>query len=104
MSETRTESELFELLKPVMDPELGASIVDLGLIYRAEQGPEGIDVEFTLTSPGCPLGEELRTDIVLTLKRATGVDMVRANLVWSPPWDASMMTDELKLAFGVPIW
>ena len=99
-----TEFELFDLLKSVQDPEMGASIVELGLVYRAEQTAGGIEVDFTLTSAGCPMGEELRTDIVLTLKKKTGANLVRANIVWSPPWDGAMMSDELKLEFGYPIW
>ncbi|HCM26218.1 MAG TPA: aromatic ring hydroxylase [Treponema sp.] len=99
-----TEFELLDCLKSVQDPEMGASIVELGLVYRAEQSAAGIDVDFTLTSPGCPLGEEIRTDIVLTLKKKTGIDLVRANIVWNPPWEAGMMSDELKLEFGYPIW
>jgi metal-sulfur cluster biosynthetic enzyme len=101
---TFTEFDLIELLKPIRDPEMGAGIVELGLVYRAEQTAEGIDVDFTLTSPGCPMGEEIRTDIVLTLKKKTGVDLVRANIVWNPPWHSGMMSDELKLEFGYPIW
>jgi len=104
MEKRYTEKELFDLLQSVEDPELGASVIDLGLIYRAEQRDGTIEVDYTLTSPGCPLGEELRTDIVLTLKAKTGVNLIRANLVWSPPWDASLMTDELKLEHGIPIW
>lgn len=104
MEKRYTEMELFDLLRDVQDPELDASIVDLGLVYGATHDEGGILVNFTLTSAGCPLGEELRRDIILTLKKKTGVDVVRANLVWMPPWDQSLMTDELKLEMGFPIW
>jgi metal-sulfur cluster biosynthetic enzyme len=104
MDKLYSEFELFDMLKSVQDPEIGASIVDLGLVYGATHGEEGISVDFTLTSAGCPLVEELRTDIVLTLKKKTGVGVIRANLVWMPPWDQSLMTDELKLEMGFPIW
>lgn len=104
MEKRYSEFELFDMLKDVQDPELGANIVDLGLVYAATHDENGIQVNFTLTSAGCPLVEELRRDIVLTLKKKTGVDVVRANLVWMPPWDQSLMTDELKLEMGFPIW
>lgn len=99
-----TEQELIDYLRPVEDPELGYSIVDLGLIYRAEQVADGIEVDFTLTSPACPLGEQLRSDIVLTLKKATGVSMVRANVVWKPLWSIEAASDALRLELGYPIW
>ncbi len=99
-----TERELLDKLKDVIDPELGYSVVDLGLIYRAEQVGGDIEVDFTLTSPACPLGEQLRRDIVLTLKKETGVATVRANLVWMPPWTEQAASDEIRLELGYPIW
>jgi metal-sulfur cluster biosynthetic enzyme len=99
-----TEAELLGKLVDVVDPELGYSIVDLGLVYRVEHTDEGIEVDFTLTSPACPLGEELRTDIVLTLRERTGESLVQANIVWDPPWNPDRLTDEMKLELGFPIW
>jgi metal-sulfur cluster biosynthetic enzyme len=99
-----SEQELMDILRPVEDPELGYSIVDLGLVYRAEQVEDGIEVDFTLTSPACPLGEQLRTDIVLTLKKATGVSSVRTNVVWKPRWSIEAASDALRLELGYPIW
>ena len=93
-----------DILKAVEDPELGFSVVDLGLVYRVEHTAEGIEVDFTLTSPGCPVGEQLRTDIVLTLKKATGVSMIKSQIVWSPRWTEAMASDEIRLEFGYPIW
>ena len=95
---------MLEILKTVEDPELGFSVVDLGLVYRVEHTAGGIEVDFTLTSPGCPMGEQLQTDIELALKKATGVAMVRSELVWSPPWTEEKASDEIKLEFGYPIW
>ena len=104
MHKRYSETELLEILKTVDDPELGFSVVDLGLVYRVEHTTEGIEVDFTLTSPGCPLAEQLQTDIELALKRAAGVAVVRSELVWSPPWTEERASDEIKLAFGYPIW
>ena len=104
MDKRYSEQELLDILRTVEDPEMGFSIVALGLVYRAEQVGDGIEVDFTLTSPGCPVGEDIRTDIVLTLKKATGVSMVRANLVWTPRWTEEDASDEVRLEMGYPIW
>ena len=93
-----------EILRVVEDPELGYSIVDLGLVYRAEQVGDTIEVDFTLTSPGCPIAEQLRTDIVLTLRRITGKDLVRVNVVWDPPWTIERANEDIRLELGYPIW
>jgi len=92
------------MLQTVEDPELGYSIVDLGLVYRAEQKGEWIEVDFTLTSPGCPIGEQLRTDIVLTLREKTGLNTIKANIVWDPMWNPNRASDEVRLDLGYPIW
>lgn len=99
-----TERELLDILKKVVDPEWGYSVVDLGLVYRAEQVGKDIEVDFTLTSPACPVGELIRRDIVLTLKKETGFDAVRANLVWTPRWTEEAASDEVRLELGYPIW
>jgi len=104
MKNTYSEQELLEILRIVEDPELGYSIVDLGMVYRAEQMGEAIEVDFTLTSPGCPIGEQLRTDIVLTLRQVTGKAIVQANVVWNPPWTIERASDDIRLEMGYPIW
>lgn len=104
MAQRYTEGELMGFLGSVVDPELGYSITELGLVYRAEHGDEGIVVDFTLTSPGCPVGEDIRTDIVLTLREKTGIDRIRTNIVWSPPWGPERLDDGMKLELGFPIW
>lgn len=104
MASTYTEQELLDMLRSVEDPELGYSIVDLGLVYRAEQRGEWIEVDFTLTSPGCPIGEQLRTDVILTLREKTGRNTIKANIVWDPMWTPERASDEVRLDLGYPIW
>ncbi|MFQ3547434.1 MAG: metal-sulfur cluster assembly factor, partial [Termitinemataceae bacterium] len=94
MASMYSEQEIMEFLQDVEDPELGYSIVELGLVYRAAQVGQWIEVDFTLTSPGCPIGEQIRTDIVLTLREKTGLDTIRANLVWTPQWTPERASDE----------
>ncbi|MFP4373939.1 MAG: metal-sulfur cluster assembly factor [Spirochaetaceae bacterium] len=94
---------VLEALKRVIDPEIGLNIVDLGLVYNVEVTDDAIEVEFTLTSPGCPLGDMITNDIRQAVREATGVDTVHANLVWDPPWTVEFMSEEAKLDLGLPI-
>jgi len=95
--------ELLEELRVVLDPELGINIVDLGLVYRAEASGERVEVDFTLTYPGCPIGPELKEEIEQVLKDVTGSEDVEARLVWEPRWGPERMTEEARLSLGYPI-
>lgn len=95
--------DVLEALKEVVDPEIGMNIVDVGLVYRVEPKDERIEVDFTLTSPGCPLGDVIHSDIVRVIQERTGVSDVEANLVWNPPWSIEFMSEEARLELGFPI-
>lgn len=84
-----SEREVIEAIRPVQDPELGYSIVDLGLIYGVEVSEEGrrVEVRMTLTSPGCPVGPQLIAAAREAAGALPGVEEVNMELVWSPPWD-----------------
>ncbi|GMU40979.1 MAG: Fe-S assembly SUF system protein [Chloroflexota bacterium] len=108
MAETETivhpsNEEIRAVLKTVEDPELRMSIVDLGLVYRAEIDDDGVvTVDMTLTSPGCPVGPMLQGMIFHKLTQMDGVVDVEVNLVWSPPWDPrTMASEEVKMALGI---
>lgn len=98
-----TNEEIREVLRTVEDPELRMSIVDLGLLYRAEIDDQGVvTVDMTLTSPGCPVGPMLQGMIFHKLTQMDGVVDVEVNLVWNPPWDPrTMASDEVKMALGI---
>lgn len=99
-----SEEELFELIRPVKDPDINASIVDVGLIYSAEHRKNNdVFVELTLTSPQCPLGPEIIHDIERELKQRDNINDVIVELTFDPPWTPERFTDELKLEFGYPI-
>ncbi len=98
-----SNAELLEELRVVLDPELGINIVDLGLVYRAEAADERVEVDFTLTYPGCPIGPELKGEIEQVLKDVTGIEDVEARLVWEPLWGPERMTEEARLSLGYPI-
>ena len=97
-----TRDELLAAMKNVYDPEIGVNIVDLGLVYGVDynQGSGQVDVDLTLTSPGCPLGPELTRDIRHELARLDGVKRVNVNLVWSPLWEPSKMSEAAKEELG----
>lgn len=93
---------VMDALRSVYDPELGINIVDLGLVYDVridDQG--GVDVEYTLTTMGCPIGPLIEDQIRALLDQLPGVGEVRAEMVLRPPWSPEMMSDEAKAALGI---
>ena len=98
-----SEAEVLEELRGILDPELSVNIVDLGLVYEVQVSPDEILVDFTLTYPGCPIGPQLQEEIEGTLKDVTGVEKVRATLVWDPLWGPERMSEEVRLELGYPI-
>lgn len=105
MSETTaipTPELLMEKLSEVIDPELGLSIVDLGLIYDVTFDDGDVLVTMTLTSPGCPLGPVIRGEAYAKLKEVPGVKDVDVRIVWSPPWDPrTMASEDVKMSLGI---
>ena len=91
------------VLKNVEDPEIQMNIVDLGLVYRVDVREDAIEVDFTLTYPGCPAEEMIRRDIIETLRDAFGFADIKAAVVWSPMWGPERMSEEARLALGYPI-
>lgn len=95
-----TEEVLRQALYAVNDPEIGMSIMDLGLVYDLEiDGDDNVTVDMTLTTPGCPLGDVLSEQINAACTGA-GAKSARVNLVWSPPWTPEMMSTEAKERLG----
>jgi len=98
-----SREEVMEVLRNVEDPELAFSIVDLGLVYRVDVKENAIEVDFTLTYPGCPAEDIIRRDIIETCRDAFGLVDVTANTVWSPMWGPERMSEEVRVALGYPI-
>lgn len=93
---------LRELLREVVDPEIGINIIDLGLVYDVRLSSDGVAaVRMTLTTPGCPLGGYIDDAIHDTLWGVPGVSGVDVRIVWDPPWDPDlMMSDWAKRQLG----
>ncbi|MEZ4815894.1 MAG: SufS family cysteine desulfurase [Bdellovibrionota bacterium] len=100
--ELKSES-LQDCLKPIMDPELKISLVDLGLIYKVDVNDKNeVDVKMTLTSPACPVGPTIMKSVEDKLRAYPGVRGVKVNLVWEPKWDPKeMASEEAKEQLGI---
>jgi metal-sulfur cluster biosynthetic enzyme len=97
-----TSERVLEALKQVYDPELGINIVDLGLVYDVAISEEGdVDIQYTLTTMGCPIGPMIEDQIRAFLAPIPGLNEVRPEMVLRPPWTPEMMSDEAKAALGV---
>lgn len=100
------EKLVWEQLRTCYDPEIPINIVDLGLIYRCElihdeSGKRVAHVDMTLTAPGCGMGEILVQDVQTKLELIDTIDEVRVELVFDPPWNHTMMSDEARLQTGM---
>lgn len=90
-----------ELLRGVIDPELGVNIIDLGLVYGITIATEGdVTIEMTLTTPGCPLGGYLDDQVRACLAPLPQVRAVAVSLVWEPPWDPAAMSAYAREQLG----
>ena len=95
------KENLMEELKKVPDPELGVSIVDLGLVYDVKIDHDGnVTVVMTLTTMGCPLFELIELPVRETLKKVKGVKDVLVELTFDPPWSPEKMSEEARVALG----
>ena len=101
MTATPDIETLRQALKRVSDPEIGANIVDLGLIYRLEYANGQLEIDMTMTSPACPMGDLIIDDIHAELERLLPADIeVKLTVVWDPPWQPSMMSPECRGRLG----
>jgi metal-sulfur cluster biosynthetic enzyme len=93
---------VLEALRNVYDPELGINIVDLGLVYEVRTDAEGgVDITYSLTTMGCPIGPMIEDQMRQFLAGVPGVEEVRPEMVLRPPWSPEMMSDEAKAALGI---
>lgn len=100
------EAVIWEQLKTCYDPEIPVDIVNLGLVYRCEitalgNGQRSVSVDMTLTAPGCGMGEVLVADAREKIAMVPTINEVTVELVFDPPWDVSMMSDEARLQTGM---
>ena len=97
----QTEVQIVRVLRNIYDPEIPVNIYDLGLIYEVNVSDDGkVGILMTLTSPGCPMVDELIQEIHEKVKEIGGVTEVAVKMTFNPQWNKDMMTDEAKLELG----
>jgi probable FeS assembly SUF system protein SufT len=106
MLEGPAEEAVWSQLKTVFDPEIPVNVVDLGLIYdcrveKRESGGNSVLVRMTLTAPGCGMGPAIAADARQKILEIEGVDDAEVELVWDPPWNQSMISEEGRMKLGL---
>lgn len=98
----RLTVDMIGALKSVYDPEIPVDIYELGLIYRIDVDDDrNVEVDMTLTAPGCPVAGEMPIWVENAVASVDGVGQVKVNLVFDPPWDPSRMSEEAQLALNM---
>jgi FeS assembly SUF system protein len=96
------ESKVVETLKTIFDPEIPVNIYELGLIYEVIADTSGkVEIKMTLTSPNCPMVDDMLNEINDKVKATEGVSDVKINIVFDPPWNKNMMSDAALLDLGL---
>ncbi|GJL93303.1 SUF system Fe-S cluster assembly protein [Hyphococcus sp.] len=97
----RITGEIVRMLKTVYDPEIPVDIYELGLIYKVDLDDDRLlTVDMTLTAPGCPVAGEMPGWVEGAVRGIEGVEDVKVNMVFEPPWTPEKMSDEAKLELG----
>lgn len=94
------EATVRRALRQVQDPEVGLSIVDLGLVYDVEINEGNVDVKMTLTSPGCPAGGQILSESDRVIRALDGVENLRIELVWEPYWTPERIDPKVRSFLG----
>lgn len=95
--------DIINALSRVYDPEINIPITDLGLVYKVSMEGDHVTIDFSLTSPGCPLADYLENEIRTSVSEVNGVERITTNLVWTPYWGPELMNDEARLSLGYSI-
>ncbi len=95
------EAHVWHALRSVYDPEIPVNIADLGLIYAVRVEDDKVDIDMTLTAPGCGMGPVLIEEVKDRVRQVPNLIDVEVALVFEPPWSRDMMTEEAQLELGV---
>ncbi|MBR2423585.1 MAG: DUF59 domain-containing protein [Tidjanibacter sp.] len=97
-----TERQIVDVLKNIYDPEIPVNIYDLGLVYEIDYTPDGVaNIRMTLTAPNCPMADYLVEEVHTQVMKVRGVKEVIVEIVFDPPWDKEMMSEEALMALGM---
>jgi metal-sulfur cluster biosynthetic enzyme len=100
-AEPPSEEQVKMALRRVKDPELNLNIVDLGLVYGVRVDGAKVNVDMSLTSPGCPSGPEIMTGAEEAVRTIPGVEDVQVNLVWTPFWTPDRIEPRIRAYLGI---
>lgn len=96
------EQQIVDALRNVYDPEIPINIYDLGLIYSVNiSDNRSVNIEMTLTTPGCPVAQTFPGTVECAVKCVDGVEDVHVELVWDPPWTKDRMSEDALLSLGL---
>ncbi|GHA10837.1 SUF system Fe-S cluster assembly protein [Devosia pacifica] len=97
----RITTDMIAALKTVYDPEIPVDIYELGLIYKVDLDDDrNVSIDMTLTAPGCPVAGEMPGWVENAVRGVEGIQDVRVNMVFDPPWNADMMSEEAQVALN----
>lgn len=96
-----TEEQIYEILGDIYDPEIPIDIVNLGLIYGVNVEDNKVNVNMTMTSPGCPAAQQIVTEARLLIEDLPDVEEANIEIVWDPPWTPEMMSEAAKESLGI---
>jgi metal-sulfur cluster biosynthetic enzyme len=96
-----TQKDVLEVLKSVIDPEIGLNIVDLGLVYDIQISDNFIFITMTLTTPGCPMHGSIVDWVKRILSMSFPDKNIEVELVWEPMWTPDKMSEEAKKQLGM---
>jgi len=91
------KEQIIAAIKTVFDPEISVNVWDLGLVYDINIKGDFVEIKMTMTSPTCPMSEEILQMVRLAVGAVSGVHSVDVELVWDPPWDLSKMSKAARL-------
>lgn len=101
-TDLRLKTSVIAVLREVFDPEIPVNVYDLGLIYDIEINKKGrVLITMTLSSPGCPVADMIEAEIRDRVAELEGISHVETEIVWEPPWNEEMMSEEVRLELGL---
>ena len=96
------EANIVKELKTIYDPEIPVNIYELGLIYEIKVNEDfNVEIDMTLTAPNCPVADDILLEVKEKVESIENVTEASVNIVFDPPWDQSMMSEEAKLELGL---
>ena len=97
-----TKEDVIEVTKQCYDPEIPVNVYDLGLIYDVDVQPDSISIKMTLTAAACPAAQSLPEQIRQRVQSALGIEKVKVEVTFEPPWSPEKITPEGRKKLGIP--